>query len=206
MTSTVAPDLTAQAILDATLLVVGELGLRGATTRLIAERAGVNEVTLFRKFGSKMSLIAEAIHHRFATVQAEAVAYTGDVQKDLIRLAERYQRALEVFGSFARVMLTEVQLEPQLAGASRGAEELFGAISAMLGRYQAEGVVRPEPAESLIPAFLGPIAMPHVLAAGGAARGLASPRFDARAHVERFLYGRVGGDTPGNRHASRSHK
>ncbi len=48
-------------ILEAALRVYGELGYRGATTRRIAEEAGVNEVTLFRHFGSKRQLIHEAV-------------------------------------------------------------------------------------------------------------------------------------------------
>lgn len=48
-------------ILDAAARVYSETGFRGATTRLIAERAGVNEITLFRHFGSKERLLREAI-------------------------------------------------------------------------------------------------------------------------------------------------
>ena len=43
-------------ILDAARRVYAQHGFRGATTRLIATEAGVNEVTLFRTFGSKSSL------------------------------------------------------------------------------------------------------------------------------------------------------
>lgn len=39
--------------------VFAEAGFRGATTRRIAEAAGVNEVTLFRQFKSKTALINE---------------------------------------------------------------------------------------------------------------------------------------------------
>jgi AcrR family transcriptional regulator len=46
---------------EAAAKVYGEFGFRGATTRLIADTAGVNEVTLFRTFGSKAALIEEAI-------------------------------------------------------------------------------------------------------------------------------------------------
>jgi AcrR family transcriptional regulator len=48
-------------ILDAAARVYAELGFRGATTRRIADVAGVNEVTIFRIFGSKAKLMAEAI-------------------------------------------------------------------------------------------------------------------------------------------------
>jgi AcrR family transcriptional regulator len=43
-------------ILDAAKRVYAQHGFRGATTRLIAVEAGVNEVTLFRTFGSKAAL------------------------------------------------------------------------------------------------------------------------------------------------------
>src|SRR5689334_17168595 len=48
-------------ILDAAARVYAEYGYRGATTRRIAVAAGVNEVTLFRTFGSKAALIDEAV-------------------------------------------------------------------------------------------------------------------------------------------------
>lgn len=47
-------------ILDAARRVFAQFGSVGATTRRIAEEAGVNEVTLFRHFGSKETLLEEA--------------------------------------------------------------------------------------------------------------------------------------------------
>lgn len=44
-------------ILHAAAVVYAQHGWRGATTRRIAEEAGVNEVTLFRHFGSKDALL-----------------------------------------------------------------------------------------------------------------------------------------------------
>jgi AcrR family transcriptional regulator len=48
-------------LLDAAARLYAEAGYRGATTRRIAVEAGVNEITLFRHFGSKDALIREAI-------------------------------------------------------------------------------------------------------------------------------------------------
>ncbi|GEM_PF-456882 len=48
-------------LLDAAARVYAEMGFRGATTRRIAEEAGVNEITIFRQFGSKEALIEEAL-------------------------------------------------------------------------------------------------------------------------------------------------
>jgi AcrR family transcriptional regulator len=48
-------------LLKAAAAVFAQHGSRGSTTRRIAEAAGVNEVTLFRYFGSKEALLQEAI-------------------------------------------------------------------------------------------------------------------------------------------------
>jgi len=53
-------------ILDAAKRVYAQYGFRGATTRLIAIEAGVNEVTLFRTFGSKAALFDSVMHGHVA--------------------------------------------------------------------------------------------------------------------------------------------
>jgi len=50
-----------EALLRAAVTVFAETGTRGATTRRIAQEAGVNEVTLFRHFRSKDELLAAAL-------------------------------------------------------------------------------------------------------------------------------------------------
>jgi AcrR family transcriptional regulator len=53
-------------IIDAAKRVYAQYGFRGATTRLIAIEAGVNEVTLFRTFGSKAALFDTVMHGHVA--------------------------------------------------------------------------------------------------------------------------------------------
>ena len=54
-------------ILDAALDVMAERGYTGATTRQMAAAAGINEVTLFRRFGSKKtSYQSSTCRSRFA--------------------------------------------------------------------------------------------------------------------------------------------
>jgi AcrR family transcriptional regulator len=48
-------------LLEAAAQVYAESGYHGATTRRIASVAGVNEITLFRHFGSKDVLLREAL-------------------------------------------------------------------------------------------------------------------------------------------------
>lgn len=48
-------------LIESAARVFAEAGYRGATTRRIAQDAGVNEVTLFRHFGNKDALLSEAV-------------------------------------------------------------------------------------------------------------------------------------------------
>lgn len=67
-------------LLEAAVKVFAHAGFRGATTRRIAQEAGVNEVTLFRQFGSKEGLILEAVLRAVTRLQDEALL--PDVPQD----------------------------------------------------------------------------------------------------------------------------
>lgn len=60
-------------ILDAAKRVYAKHGFRGATTRLIAIEADVNEVTIFRTFGSKAALFDSLMHSHVATSPVPAL-------------------------------------------------------------------------------------------------------------------------------------
>ena len=69
---------TQEAILRAAAELFAERGYRGTTTRALAERAGVNEVTIFRRFKNKQGVLA-ALAASFAERSAGiAVAGTPD--------------------------------------------------------------------------------------------------------------------------------
>lgn len=188
------PETTREAILDATLELLGAHGLRGTTTRAIADLAGVNEVTIFRKFGTKHALVREAISSKLAEFAVESVAYTGDVEADLTRLVTGYEAMLEEFGPVARSVLTEVPFDDRTAPAVEALRAVVLTVSDLLVRYQKDGVIRPEPISTMVPALLGPIVMPVVTGYALMPRDQEAYRLDAETHVKRFLYGRaVGG-------------
>ena len=71
-------------LLDAAARLYARAGESGATTRLISEEAGVNEVTLFRLFGSKTALLDEAVRHRAAGLEPTALPeHPSDPAKEL---------------------------------------------------------------------------------------------------------------------------
>ena len=86
-----------EALLTAAVKLFGEVGSRGATTRRIAQEAGVNEVTLFRHFGKKEELMGEAlrwfaehaIRARLPEVPVHPAAELADWCRDHHRLLYR---------------------------------------------------------------------------------------------------------------------
>lgn len=102
-------------ILDAAARVFAEHGFRGATTRLIADAADVNEVTLFRLFGSKDALLGEAIRTRvYEREVAELPETPGDARAELIAWASVEYRNLMTHRASIRQGMTELNERPEL--------------------------------------------------------------------------------------------
>lgn len=195
---TESADPTADALLAAALVVVAQHGLRGATTRRMAEQAGVNEVTLFRKYGSKAELLRAALLRQAEALGQSAVHYSGDLEHDLTELCRQYAQTLKQIGPVIGVLVTELPRHPELMTVLDGPRELFGRLAALLGRYQQEGQLQAEPLGTLIPALLGPLVMPYLVPIAADLMRGENLELDPQAHVERFLHGRrsVKGDNP----------
>jgi AcrR family transcriptional regulator len=73
-----------QAVLAATLELLQEHGYEGMTTKDIARRARVNEASLFRRWGTKAALVAEAVQDYSAL--ETPTPDTGSFQDDLLIL------------------------------------------------------------------------------------------------------------------------
>ncbi|MDR3622834.1 MAG: TetR/AcrR family transcriptional regulator [Paludisphaera borealis] len=152
---------TRQRLLEAAARVCAERGLQGATTREIAEAAGVNEVTLFRHFGSKEKLISE-IFQRAVAAQMESLSETepdaNDLERDLTRYARRYDEMLMTNEPLIRTLIGEARRHPQEAwqviceAARPMRERLIGYLRAA----QKAGSVRTDiPLGATIDAFTG---------------------------------------------------
>ena len=84
-----AGDDTRSRIMAAAAEVFACKGYAGATTRALAAAAGVNEVTLFRHFGSKKNLFSTILDEMSALPALDHIVaeqMTGDYRRDLIRL------------------------------------------------------------------------------------------------------------------------
>ncbi|MBV9879536.1 MAG: TetR/AcrR family transcriptional regulator [Gemmatirosa sp.] len=119
-------------ILDAAARVYAEFGYRGATTRRIAVAAGVNEVTLFRTFGSKAALIDEAVRSCAELAGARRIGLPDepvDPEQELTAWATALLAHLRETRSIMRKSMSEMEERPDVApcvtsGISTSAEEL----------------------------------------------------------------------------------
>ena len=102
---------TRNRIIRAAIELVDEQGYKGATTRAIAERAEVNEVTLFRHFGNKQGILDAAIEKYSFFDKIENMMQHDiqwDLEKDLKMLAKKYQ---EIVASKKEMILISMREE-----------------------------------------------------------------------------------------------
>lgn len=105
-------------ILQAAAELFGERGYQATTTAAIAERAGVNEVTLFRRFGSKQGLLAALAKQwaeNMAGMAVDLIAETGDTRSMLQALARMEFDGAERYGAAAMRLVMEIPGSPEIA-------------------------------------------------------------------------------------------
>src|SRR5580698_7742553 len=86
-----------QLLLSAAARVFARDGLEGATTRAISREAGVNEVTLFRQFGTKEHLLEAVVGSAFGPAgkaKAGPATAAGSLRADLESFAKTYEALL----------------------------------------------------------------------------------------------------------------
>lgn len=111
-------------IIKAAIDLIGVFGYKGTTTRQIADRAKVDEVTLFRKFGSKEALAKSAvvlaqsqIREALSTAGRER---TGEFRTDLTNLAFLLEEILERNRESVVAIMFEAKREAYFAAAISG--------------------------------------------------------------------------------------
>lgn len=103
-------------ILDAAIRVFGETGYRGATTRRIAQVADVNEVTLFRHFGSKEELLREAVQQIATPDDSETLPdQPSDPARELTAWVRAHHERIMQFSSAIRACMAESEEHPEFA-------------------------------------------------------------------------------------------
>jgi AcrR family transcriptional regulator len=129
-------------LLTAALKVYATAGTRGATTRRIAREAGVNEVTLFRHFGSKEALIREAVSSTNAAVAvARLPEQPTDPERELAEWARLHYQFLFSIRGFVRTGMGEFAEHPDVTKAMcQLPVRIANELTAYLIRLRADGL------------------------------------------------------------------
>lgn len=145
-------------IIEAAIKMASLHGYLGATTKSIAKEAGVNEVTIFRLFGSKDNLFDECIETfggPAVAPQIEAIL-TGDLRQDMATVAKVFYRLLSERKDMLKLALCESATLPSVAeGLARNPRVFRKTLARYLQSQMDKGVVKRENAEALAQAFLG---------------------------------------------------
>jgi AcrR family transcriptional regulator len=129
-------------LLTAALKVFEEAGSRGATTRRIASEAGVNEITLFRHFGSKAALMSEALACASAgPVESCLPAEPADPARELLAWTHGGYAHLRRNAAMIRTAMGEMEQAPETARCvAANPVRVHEQLNAYLVRLQARGM------------------------------------------------------------------
>lgn len=183
-----ATSSTRDRLVEAAIEEVGANGPQGATTRSIAARAGVNEVTLFRRFGSKNELLQAAVRQVIRPLRDAVREPTDDAAADLESVAGAFVGLIDGHPRLmARIMADMAAGGEFLAVVGPVQAAIFDNLQQVLEHHVRSGQVAPAPLDDAARAFMGPLVaralLSHVVAPGP---------FDATAHVQRWLHGWAG--------------
>lgn len=159
-------DETREKIMQAAVELISTKGYKGATTREIAETAGVNEVTLFRHFGTKQALF-EAVLNQYSSLpdMLGMIEHrmTGDYRQDLIMLGMMLNTAFEERREILPLILCEAEQINELQSVIASIPERLREYLSRYLREKIEGQeVIPQDPELLAQAFLGMFFSYHI--------------------------------------------
>ncbi|BBX08289.1 TetR/AcrR family transcriptional regulator [Mycolicibacterium aichiense] len=170
-----------------TVAVFAECGYRATTTQEIAARAGVNEATLFRRYGAKAALINTALTHVLADSSFASVAVSDDVTADLTTLVRSYVETAQRYGGAVATLLAEVPRNLELREAITALMPNLVNAAAVIAAHQDAGrLAAGDPLHALV-TLIGPLLVFGLWARTGATPAV--PDIDAGKVAAAFLDG-----------------
>lgn len=177
---------TAERILAAAAELFAERGYTATTTRAIADRAGVNEVTLFRRFENKAGVLralGESFKERMAGFVAPRLPDPSDVRGTLHTLAQLEIEGAIRDGGVAMRLALDARSVPEVADMlGEGPQANQRGLADYLASRQAAGDLRSdvEPAvmaEAFFALTSSLVMARQVLGSAESARDVGTPGF-----------------------------
>jgi TetR/AcrR family transcriptional regulator, mexJK operon transcriptional repressor len=149
---------TQEQIIEAAAQVFTKNGYVRTTTRLLAAAAGVNEVTLFRCFGTKENLFSAVIEKFGGTALANEIEaqLTGNYHEDMLLVGKEFMKVMLARKNALQLLLFEANHFPDV---KKVMAQNPRQLRRMLARYFQmqidKKVIRPLHAEAMAQAFIG---------------------------------------------------
>lgn len=143
------------AIVDATVQLLEERGYTGLSLAAVAERAGTTTAAIYRRWGSKSELVAQAV---FRTAGDDVVADTGDLAADLATMVR--WAADKINRPAAIVAIAGLLGEPRTDRRERASEAASASrlVIERLERAKDAGELRPDADTTVLAALVdGPV-------------------------------------------------
>lgn len=183
-----SPDQTRARILQAAFQLFAEKGFSGTTTRAIAELAGVNEVTIFRHFGTKEKLATAVMDHFGGPAIAGNMElfFTGDYVQDLTLIGHMMLKVMTERLNAIRMAICEVDKFPEFQQVvAENPRQLRRMLARHFEHHMKTGLLHPGHPEALAQGFLGMFFSYAVLR--GLLKDDLQPEIAPEAVVEQFV-------------------
>ncbi|MCB9451254.1 MAG: TetR/AcrR family transcriptional regulator [Anaerolineaceae bacterium] len=178
-------DETQIAILEGAIRCIYKNGFQKLTTKCIADEAGVNEVTIFRRFGNKATVLDAVFTREAQTIRDVNVQYTGNIGADLTRVVSMIWQVTRKRQSIIPILLIELSRNPDLYEFAQPSIRVVGQLTQTIQKYQDEGQLKPGIPLMIFSALIGPLIFSSLVEGILPLDG----EFDVGKYVQDFLNG-----------------
>jgi AcrR family transcriptional regulator len=101
---------TDEKILKVAIDLIAKKGFKGATTKQIAEAAGVSEMTVFRHFENKQKILEAAVDRYYYSFQMKELfekKLVWDLEKDLLMITNTYHKLMKKNKNVIKIAIQE---------------------------------------------------------------------------------------------------
>jgi AcrR family transcriptional regulator len=193
-------------VLKAATALFAAKGFHETSTREVARKARVNEITIFRHFKNKQELYLQVLNSKLGVMVPESLLpllqSSGNSEEVFLSLAEHLQQLLDPV--FLRLVFYAALEKPELL--KKCYSPRLTSFHEILGEHMREridgGVLRNVDPMLMGRALVGIIAYQQILSQllGGDSPG-ASPPNPARTYMDIWLRGALKPDSPSRRHS-----
>lgn len=179
-------DDTQRAILEGAIQCIYKRGFQNLTTKCIAQEAGVNEVTIFRRFGSKAAVLDALFKYEAHSIATAAIHYTGDLQTDLTRIVDTMWQAIKNRQSIIPIILLELPRNPELRERAQHSIKVVHQLTQIIQQYQNEGQLKPISPQMAFSVLIGPLIFTALITS---VMPQTDAPFDVPQYVHQYLTG-----------------